>query len=224
MEKEGYEAETAKRFNIDLHKLEAEQKKLAKSVSLRDSIDFSLVETAAACYNAFIDNTIISAFIVCNPSMEILDQQYSTRKLEFPYLSGFRAYRELPAMIGCYNKLAEAPDIIFVEGHGILHPRGLGIASHLGISIQKPTIGIAQKLLIGEASGEEVLIRGKAAGYAVSVRQGSKPFYVSPGHMISLKSALEVTKKFLRLPHKLPEPLVLARKFANRIREEIRVE
>ncbi len=223
MEKEGYEAEIAEKWNIDLHKLEIEQKRLAKAVSLRDSIDFSLTESIAACYNTFVGNRIISVFIVCNLEMEIIEQQYSTKRLDFPYISSFRAYRELPAMIGCYNKLAEAPDIIFVEGHGILHPRGLGIASHLGISIQKPTIGIAQKLLVGEVKREEVILNGKVAGYAFSGREGSKPFYVSPGHMISLKTSLELTKRCLKLPHKLPEPLVLARKFAHKIRDEIKL-
>ncbi len=223
MEKEDYKSEIAKKLNIDLHQLEIEQNKLAKAVSLKDSIDFSLTESIGACYNTFINNRIISVFLVCSPDMEIIEQQYSTKRLEFPYIISFRAYRELPAMIDCYNKIAESPDVIFVEGHGILHPRGLGIASHLGISIQKPTIGIAQKLLIGELRGEEVILNGKVAGYAFSSRQGSKPFYVSPGHMVSLKTALELTKKCLKLPHKLPEPLVLARKFASKIRDELRL-
>lgn len=212
----------AKRFNIDLKKLEMEQKKLAKTVSLKDAIDFNLADRIAGCDTAMINNKIIAVIVVLDKDMQILEQQYVVKKPDFPYLSGFRAYRELPAMIECYNGLQEQPDVIFIEGHGIAHPRQCGIATHFGISIQKPTIGIAKKLLAGEIKEGNIIIDGKTSGVELQTKEGSRPLYISPGNMISLKTTVELTKKLTIKPHKLPEPLVQARKFANRVSDEIK--
>lgn len=212
----------AKKYNIDLHKLEMEQEKIAKSISLKDSIDFNLADRIAGCDTVSIDNKIIAVIIILDNNLQILEQQYVIKKAEFPYLPGFRAYRELPAMTECFDKLQEQPDVLFIEGHGIAHPRKCGIAAHFGIIIQKPTIGIAKNLLVGEAKDGEIIINGKACGFKLQTKEGSKPIYASPGNMISLKTALELTKKFTVKPHKLPEPLVQARKFASKICDEIK--
>lgn len=212
----------AKKYNIDLHKLEMEQEKLAKSISLKDSIDFNLADRIAGCNIASLDNKIIAVIVVLDNNLQILEQQYVVKKAEFPYLSGFRAYRELPAMTECFDKLQEQPDVLFIEGHGIAHPRKCGIAAHFGIIIQKPTIGIAKNLLAGESEDGNIIINGKSCGFKLQTKEGSKPLYISSGNMISSKTALELTKKFTVKPHKLPEPLVQARKYANRIREELK--
>lgn len=211
----------AKKFNIDLRKLELEQRKVAEAVSLKDAIDFNLADRIAGCDTAIVNNRIIAAIVVLDKDMQILEQQYVVKKAEFPYLPGFRAYRELPAMTECFNKLQEQPDVLFIEGHGIAHPRKCGIAAHFGIIIQKPTIGIAKNLLMGEAKDGDIIINGKVCGFKLQTKEGSKPIYISSGNMISLKTALELTKKFIVKPHKLPEPLVQARKYANKIREEL---
>lgn len=220
-EGESFDYETAKKFGIDLDNLIAEQKRLSKLVSLKDGMDFSLVERVAGCANSFLGNQIISAIVVCNNNFEVLEQNYATKKLEFPYIAGFRAYRELPAMVECFEKLEEVPDVIFIDGHGIAHPRRLGIASHFGISIQRPTIGIAQRLLVGGIDGDKIILDGKDVGLCFVTKQGSKPIYISPGHRISLNTTLKITRKFLKLPHKLPEPLVIARRYADKIRDEL---
>lgn len=212
----------AKKFNINLQKLEMEQEKLAKSISLKDFIDFNLADRIAGCDTASLGNKIIAVIVVLDNNLQILEQQYVVKKAEFPYLPGFRAYRELPAMTECFDKLQEQPDVLFIEGHGIAHPRRCGIAAHFGIIIQKPTIGIAKNLLVGEAKDGGIIINGKACGFKLQTKEGSKPLYISPGNMISLKTALELTKKFTVKPHKLPEPLVQARKYANRIRDELK--
>ncbi len=212
----------AKKFNINLQKLEIEQKKLAKAVSLKDVIDFNLVDRIAGCDTISLNGKIIAAIVVLDSNLQPIEQQYVIKKAEFPYLSGFRAYRELPIIVECFNKLQEQPDIIFINGHGIAHPRRCGIATHFSISIQKPTIGIAKTLIAGEIKDGDIVIDGKAVGFELQTKEGSKPLYVSPGNMISLKTALKLTRKFIVKPHKLPEPLVQARKYVNKIREEFR--
>ncbi len=212
--------EIAKKFNINLKKLEQEQEKLAEQIKIKDSIDFSTAERIAAIANAFFKNNIISACVLIDSKMEVIGQEYFSDKMKFPYITGFRAYRELPAMIEAFNKLEEKPDVVFIQGHGISHPR-LGIASHFSLSAGVPSIGIADSLIVGEVKGEYIFLNKKKVGMALQSKIGSRPLYVSPGNLISIKTAYELTKKFIKLPHKMPEPLHLAHKYAKEIRKEI---
>jgi len=213
--------EIAQRFNVDLRKLEAEQKKLAKLISLKDSIDFSSIERVAGIENVFIKNKIISAVIVIDCNFEVIEQKYFTEKAKFPYIPGFRAYRELPAMISVLGMLEEKPDVIFVKGSGVLHSMGLGIASHLAIAANVPCIGVADSLNVGEIKGENILLGGKVMGKALKTKEGANPIYISPGGMISVKTAIEIAKKFTKKPHKMPEPLRGARKYARDVMKEM---
>lgn len=230
MEKEDETAEDyspearAKKYNINLHELEEEQKKLGKTALLKDAIDFELADRIAGCDVAFTDNKIIAAIVILNKDMQIVEQQYTIKKIQFPYIPGFRAYRELPAIMECYNKLQEPFDVIFFDGHGIAHPRNCGIATHFGIITQKPSIGVAQHLLAGEVKQGRIFMDGKIVGVELQTKEGSKPVYISPGNMISLKTAEELAKRLIIKPHKLPEPIVIARKYTNKIREEFAVE
>ncbi len=212
--------ELAKKFDIDLKKLEKEQKKLAKQLHLKDKIDFKLADRIASIENGFYKNKIVSGIIVVNPKMEILHQEYFSGNLRFPYISGFRAYRELPSMTEAFHKLDEKPDVIFVHGNGLLHPR-LGLASHFSLVTQTPVVGVTDSLLAGEEKGNDVLLNGKVAGKILHSKKGSKPLYISPGNFISIKTALELTNKFIIPPHKFPEPMHLARKYVKDIKNEL---
>ena len=169
--------EVAEKYGINLKKLEQEQDKLAKQIVLKDSIDFSVVGKIGAIDNAFSQNKIISACVLLSPEMEILGQEYFSDKMRFPYISGFRAYRELPPMTQACNKLEEKPDVVFINGHGIAHPK-LGIASHFSISTGIPAIGVAGSLLVGEVKKGDIIIKGKKVGKVLQ----SKPclLYTSP--------------------------------------------
>jgi len=213
-------SEIAEKYGINLKKLEQEQEKLARQLAIKDSINFSTAERIGAIDNSFFQNKIISACIVLSPEMEILEQEYFQDKMKFPYIPGFRAYRELPTIIEAFNKLEEKPDFVFIRGHGIAHPR-LGIASHFSISTGVPAIGIADSLLVGEVKKEDIVLNGKKVGKVLQGKPGSRPLYVSPGDLISVETAYEMAKKFIVLPHKLPEPLHLAHKYAKDIRKEL---
>jgi len=212
--------EIIEKYKIDIKKLEKEQEKLAEQLDINDSIDFSTIEKIGAVDNAFFQNKIISACVVVDSDMEVIEQEYFSDKMKFPYISGFRAYRELPTMLEAFNKLDEKPDIVFINGHGIAHPR-LGIASHFAISSGVPSIGIANSLLVGEIKGKDVFLEGKKVGRVLVSKPGSKPMYISPGNLITIKSAYKLIEKTIRLPHKLPEPLHLAHKYAKEIRKEM---
>lgn len=213
--------ELAKKYNIDLNVLRAEQLKLAKELVIKDKIDFSLADRFGAVENIFLNNRLLSCFIICNRDYEIIDRAYAYEKVRFPYISGFRSYREIVPMIVAFEKLKERPDVVFIPGNGITHPR-LGLASHFSLSAGGiPTIGVANNILECETHGEDVLKKGKKVGKILLTKTGSNPMYISPGNNISLESCYELCKKMINLPHKKPEPLHLARKYAKDVQREI---
>ncbi len=220
-EKQKIVKELIEKYNIDIEKLKQEQEKLAKKLEINESRNFDEVGFIGAIANSYYGNQIISAIAVFDEENEILDQNYFKDKLRFPYLSGFRAYRELPVMVEAFHKLSEKPEIVFINAHGIAHPRRLGLASHFSLSTGIPTIGITDKLLIGEVKENNIILNGKIVGKVFQSKKGAKPLYISPGNLISVETAFELTKKFLKEPHKLPEPLYIIKRFAKKTRKEL---
>ncbi len=206
---------------IDLEKLKEEQKKLSKLVSLKDSFDFSVCQRFGGIICETIGKELVATIVVLDEEGEVVDKKFSIQKPRFPYIPGYRAYRELPVIIEALKKTEEDPDVLFIMGQGIAHPQGLGIASHLGISINKPVIGIANTMMCGEEKDDEVILNKKVVAKKIITKEKSNPIYVSPGHNISMKSSLALTIKSIHEPHKLPEPLVKARKFLKEVREEM---
>lgn len=140
-----------------------------------------------------------------------------------PYVPGFLGFRECPSLVGAYQQLPTVPDIIFVDGHGISHPRGLGIASHLGVLLDRPTIGVAKSILVGEPLaplGEEpgdrtpLVWKGETIAMVLRTRRRANPLYISTGHRISLETAVEWVMRTAR-GYRLPEPTRLAHEAAN---------
>lgn len=142
----------------------------------------------------------------------LLEYSVVEKKPPIPYVPGLLAFREAPAYIAAVAKLRRKPDIIMVDGHGLSHPRGLGIASHLGLVLDTPSIGIAKKKLYGR----EVTINGEqyieAHGRIVAriIEHRNKKLYISIGYKISLEDAVETTLKMLRPQYNLPLPIHLA--------------
>ncbi|MBI4143422.1 endonuclease V [Candidatus Woesearchaeota archaeon] len=205
---------------VDFAKLKEEQLKLAKKVITSDSFD--RLETMGGMDCAFDNEEIIAAIVVCDyRTMEIEEKAFAVAKSKIPYQKGFRAYREGPAITEAYAKLQNKPDVLIFNGHGISHPRRIGLASHMGILLDQASIGVAKQLLIGEIQGGIIYADKEARAELVNTRQHSKPIFVSPGHKISLKTSVEIIKNCLKFPHKLPEPLHLAHKYAKEIRERM---
>lgn len=211
----------AEKKGIELESLRKEQRKLAKAVQCKDIFDFNLAEKFLGIVSETNNKEIIASVVLLNENLEVLESKFAIKKANFPYIPGFRAYRELNVIIEAFEKLTEAPDVIFILGHGISHPRGLGIASHLGVSLQRPVIGIVKSLVTGVQEEDEIYLGKKVVAKKIETKENSKPIYVSPGNLISLKKAIDLTKKLTIAPHKLPEPLVQARKFANNVRKEL---
>src|SRR5215831_1179427 len=153
--------------------------------------------------NAMRDaNRAIGGVVVFRfPEMTELERASSVVPLRFPYIPGLLSFREIPALLAALKKLERLPDLLFLDGQGYAHPRRMGLASHLGIVLDRPTIGCAKSILIGlhgrlarrEGSWSPLMDEkadGETIGAAVRTREGVKPVYVSQGHRVSLGTAI----------------------------------
>ncbi len=212
--------ELLKKYNIDLESLKKEQIKLARNLEIKDKINFSLVETYGAIDNIFIKNKILSCIIVCNKDFEVIDRAYVFEKVKFPYIAGFRNYRELEPMIMAFEKLNEKPDVVFIQAHGLTHPR-LGLASHFSLSTGVPAIGISNVLVEDETKDGDIIRENKKIGKVLISKKESKPMFVSPGNLITIDTAYEISKNLIIPPHKRPEPIHLASKYSKKVKKEL---
>ncbi len=158
------------------------------------------------------------------PRLELLETRTSIRPVEFPYVPGLLAFREIPALLEAFAKLSERPDFLLVDGHGLAHPRRFGIACHLGVELDLPAIGCGKSLLVGKhrepaerrGSRTRLCHQGEVIGAVLRTRTGVRPVYVSIGHKVDLATAVKLllacTKGF-----RLPEPVRAADQAAARI-------
>ena len=160
------------------------------------------------------------------PELVEVESKWVKGRAHFPYIPGLLSFRELPHIIEAIGKLKTLPDVIICDGQGIAHPRGLGIASHLGIMLNCPTIGCAKTRLIGEYSepgplkGDYSLLKvgKKTVGVVLRTRDNVRPVFVSPGHMITLDQSIDIIIKTCP-KYRIPEPIRSAHNLVNRLRK-----
>jgi len=171
-----------------------------------------------------VSGKLRAAAVLIDPiTAELIEWCVAQQAAQFDYQPGYLSYRELPVVLEALEGLSSIPDIIFCDGQGIAHPRGVGIASHLGVLVQRPTIGVAKKLLFGRSRepenklGSHTLIKyqHQILGCALRSRVNVKPIYVSPGHLITVSDATAWVMHFSR-GYKLPEPTRIADRIASR--------
>jgi deoxyribonuclease V len=177
---------------------------------------------------AYADGLAVGAVAVLDyESLELLEWQTATCEVNFPYIPTLLSFREIPPAVACIKKLRLQPDVLLAEGQGVAHPYGCGFASHLGLAIRKPTIGVAKSRLVGEptpVAGRVFLVRkGKVIGEVVTTKERVKPVYVSIGHLISLRTAVKIAKHCVR-NSKIPEPLWQAHKIASEERRKVHAD
>lgn len=165
------------------------------------------------------------------PEMEEIERSYAIAPLEFPYVPGFLSFREIPVLLEALRKLREMPDLLFCDGQGYAHPRRLGLASHLGVVLDLPSIGCAKSILLGthdrvplKAGSWVPLVdekaNGERIGAAVRTRTGVKPIYVSQGHRVSLKTAIRLTLA-VNDGFRIPRPTRDADHYAGQIKRRV---
>ncbi len=204
-------------MSLNLKQLKKEQLELSKKLVLFDSFEKSKIRKIAACDIAYYKNIIIVSFVVLDPDCSVIEKSYSESKIKLPYIPEFLSYRETPVIVNAYSKLKSDPDIVIIRRNGILHPRKMGVASHFGLLIDKPVIGISKDHAPGNLDNGTVYINKEATAKMLVTKEKAKPIFVSPGHKISLKTAVEIVKTMLK-GHKMPEPLHIAHKFAVKVK------
>ena len=159
------------------------------------------------------------------PELNEVERRHAHCRLAFPYIPGLLAFREAPVLLEAFAKLENEPDVIVFDGQGIAHPRGLGIATHMGIILDKPTIGCAKSRLVGsfEEPGSEVgnysplVFGGSTVGAVLRTKKKVNPIFVSPGHKIDLETCVKILLQ-CNDGYRIPKPTRQADHFVGEIK------
>jgi len=208
---------------MDIKKLEQEQLKLAKKIVVKD--DFLEINTIGGYDAAYTGNKMIAVVVVLDyKTLEVIEEKHIITTPKIPYIPTFLSYRETPSVIEAFNLLENKPDLLMCDANGILHPRKLGSASHIGLLLDIPTIGVAKKLICGEEKNGKILIEGDTRAFVLETKEHAKPIYVSPGHRVGLRSALKITQHCMKEGNKLPEPIRFAHRIAAKQKAQLKKE
>ncbi len=186
------------------------------------------VETVAGAdisFNKFSETIYAGVVVVRLGSLEVVEEVGVVSETRFPYVPGLLSFRESPAVLEAWAKLKIEPDAVMFDGQGIAHPRRVGIASHVGLLIDRPTFGCAKSVLVGKYEeppterGEwsPLVDKGETIGVALRTKRGVQPIFVSPGHLIDLEGAINLTLA-CDGGYRQPEPTRLAHHLVNAIR------
>jgi deoxyribonuclease V len=210
-----------------LSKLTKEQNELRKKIVLKPLP--KSIHSVAGCDSAFNGDAITSVFVVFSyPELQEIEVVYETSHVTLPYIPGFLAFREIPNLLLTYEKLQRKPDLLMVDGQGIMHPRRMGIGAHLGVVLQKPTIGVAKSRLTGffeepkmEKGNYSIVydspLKKEQLGFYLRSKKKVKSIFVSPGHLCDMTGALKLTLNTLT-KYKLPEPTRIADKYSKELK------
>jgi deoxyribonuclease V len=203
------------------------QKELAKRVVTRGKVENpEIVAGVDMAYDKATDQAFASVVVMEYPSFEVIDIYSRAGIISIPYVPGYLSFREAPLILDILEEIDHI-DLLYVDGQGIAHPRGLGLAAHVGLFVEIPTIGCAKSRLVGEyedpdkekGSFEPMYYKNQQIGTVLRTRTNVKPIFVSPGNKISIKQATKWALK-AAVKYKLPEPVRLADKEVSRFKKE----
>ncbi len=215
-------------WNVTPTEARAIQDELRKRVRVRPLR--GRVKYVAGADLSFAESLAICAMpVLAYPSLEIIEVGRAELPVGFPYVPGLLSFRECPAMIAAYRSLTVRPDLLMVDGQGIAHPKRLGLAAHIGVLLDVPTIGCAKSRLIGTAeepadragSYTEFTDGDEIIGAVLRTRDRVRPLYISPGHRIDLPGSLDWVLNCC-VGFRLPEPTRIAHQWAEKLKREVR--
>ncbi len=211
-------------WNVGYKKAVEIQERLRKSIILKGSVkDCKLIAGADVSYIKGSEIFYASVVVFNLQTMERVEEATASGKVDFPYIPGLLSFRESPILLKAFAKIKSEPDVIILDAQGIAHPRGIGLASHIGLLLNKSSIGCAKTRLIGEyneVGGEagchsQLTVNDKIVGAVLRTRKNVKPVFVSPGHKIDLKTSIALILKSCR-GYRLPEPVRQAHNLVKR--------
>ncbi len=186
-------------WNVTAAEARRIQSALRAQVELRDRLGpVRLIAGADVAFDLERKLAFAGVVVLRLPDLQEVERAAAVRPLDFPYVPGLLSFREAPALLAAFARLRTWPDLLFFDGHGYAHPRRFGIACHLGLLLDRPSLGCAKSLLVGEhaqpaaAAGSRTPLRhhGETIGVALRTRRGIKPVYISTGHRVSLSTAV----------------------------------
>jgi deoxyribonuclease V len=211
------------RWDVSPAQARSIQSELAERLVLADAISLDAVTTVAGIDNGYVKSdgeTIAHAAVVILsfPALEVVETVAAERRVDFPYVPGLLSFREAPAVLAAFDRVTIAPDVLLFDGQGYAHPRRFGLASHLGLILDRPAIGCAKSRLVGTYEEPErvfgattpLIDRGEVVGAAVRTRPRHKPLIVSPGHKMSIAGAVALALACCREGGFMPVPTRLA--------------
>jgi deoxyribonuclease V len=202
-----------------MNRWRAIQRRLAKKVIQRDSFRKPPILVAGLDVAYHKDEAFSAAAVLNYRSLELVEGEIDRSLVRIPYVSSYLAFREVPPLTRVIFKLRRKVDAFLVNAHGVAHPARCGCASHLGVMLDIPTIGVARRTLCGtipeSEKGQTIYLKdgNDVIGAALTTSDGCRPIYVSVGHRVSLSSAIEIVQRTLR--DGMPEPIRIAHKLSN---------
>ncbi len=182
------------------------QKKLRSEIKIQKlDREVKLIGGADISLNMFEKTAYAGIIVLTYPELEPVSKSLIVSEVNFPYIPGLLSFREIPSLLLAWEKLEIKPDVLMVDGQGIAHPRGMGIASHFGLIIDTPTIGVAKSQLT------------PGIAHVLETKKNANPLYISPGHLIDFEDSLKIVKTCLK-GYRLPEPTRLTHNLVNQLR------
>jgi deoxyribonuclease V len=187
--------------------------------------NIELVAGADISYNKFSDVIYAGIVVLRLPSLEVVTTAGVVTTTKFPYISGLLSFRETPPLLEAWAQLTMRPEVLLLDGQGIAHPRRFGIASHVGLLLNLPTVGCAKTLLVGkyeeplEQAGNwsPLLHKDEVIGAVLRTKHRVHPIYVSPGHLADIPTSIALALRCVN-GYRIPEPTRLAHLFVNALR------
>lgn len=206
----------ARKIQLDL-KEKIKLSQLTERVTLVAGADVSYSKKTGMCFAA------VSVFNF--PEMKLVEQCHAIGPVTFSYIPGYLTFREAPILLEAFEKIINIPDVILFDGQGIAHPRMMGLAAHLGLILDLPSIGCAKSRLVGEfkepttqaGSQTELIYKNQRIGAVVRTRKNVKPVFVSPGFKITIEQAVDWVLKTCT-GYRIPEPIRISHLKVNQIR------
>ncbi|HEX8851981.1 MAG TPA: deoxyribonuclease V, partial [Pyrinomonadaceae bacterium] len=204
------------------------QKRLRELVRVEPPAGGRKIETVAGAdisFNKFSPVVYAGIVVLRLPSLEVVEEVGVVSETSFPYVPGLLSFRESPSVLEAWEKLKTEPDAVMFDGQGLAHPRRVGIASHVGLLIERPTLGCAKSVLVGKyeepdterGAWSPMIDKGETVGAALRTKTRVQPVFVSPGHLIDLAGAIELTLA-CDGGYRQPEPTRRAHLLVNALR------
>jgi deoxyribonuclease V len=213
-------------WDVDTTKARLLQESLASRVDVSTALrPWRMIAAADVSYNKKSDRLYAAVVVVRAGTLEPVERVGVVGKATFPYVPGLLSFREAPVVLEAFARLATAPDVVLCDGQGIAHPRRIGLASHLGLWLELPTIGCAKSRFCGthdepgpnRGDRSPLMDEDELIGSVVRTRSRVKPVYVSPGHRCDLEGAIAATLA-TTIKYRLPVPAQLAHQYVNELR------